>query len=175
MIVAVAIGAIKLNARAHYRTDGPLPASDETRITYELDAGQSTTWGMPLDGALGKVVVLNVVEPLGVEGLEVLGLRTCSGAAPHGDDFLHCAPLNSSGWPPAGVATHEVADTMIDGTQNSSVGVLIGLRRQPTASEGTISAVRVVYTVEGVTYEVLQPWSLRLVPPGELESEEATD
>jgi hypothetical protein len=164
LVLAGAIGAVQLSANGHHRTDGPLTASDEVRITYELDAGQSTTWGMPLDGALGKVVVLNLIEPLNVEGLDVVGIQTCSGWAPVDGDLLHCAPLNSSGWPPDGVAVHEVAGTVIGGTPDSSVGVLIGLQRQPGASIATISGVRVVYTVEGVKYEVLQPWYLQLVP-----------
>lgn len=127
---------------------------------------------MPLEGTLGKAAVLNLVEPLNVEGLDVLGVRTCSGATPAGEDFLHCAPLNSSGWPPPDVTAREVAGTLIDRTPNSSVGVLIGLRRQPAASVGTISGVRIVYTVDGTTYEVVQPWSLRLVPSGAFESEQ---
>ncbi len=175
LIVAGGIVTMELNARVGHRTDGPIQISDEIRITYELEAGPSTTWGMPLDGVLGKVVALKHVEPLDVVGLDVLGVRTCSGVAPAGGDFLHCAPLNSGGWPPEGVATREVADTVIDGAPRSSVGILIGLRRQTTASVATISNVRIVYTTDGDTYEVVQPWSLRLVPSGALELEESPD
>lgn len=148
-----------------YPTDGPIQVSDAVEVAYPLALGEVTTWGMPLPES-SRPATVRYVELLDVERLDVLGLLVCRGWTIQPDgSFLHCAPINAKGWPPPGIATYPVAGTGLASEPRGSAGLLIGLRRQSADLEGSIGAIRIVYTVDGVTYEATEPWSLRLYAP----------
>lgn len=168
-LLVVGLALWQLQGGGRYPTDGPLPVSGGVAVTFEAAVGKAVSWGMPLDGSEHGVAIVQRIEPEGVEGLDLLGVRLChSSPEPRADGtYLNCAPVSSHSWPPEGVTTAEVEGTVLEG---HLIGLLIGVRRQPVAPEGTISSVRIVYTVDGVTYETVEPWSLRLVPQGALPS-----
>lgn len=166
--IVVAVGALAIwrsHGSGSYRTDGPLPITDGVQVTVGADAGEVATWGTPLPGSGGKTVVLERIEPVGVQGLEVLAVAVCH-SNPHPDpdgNINHCAPIGSNGWPPPGVQTEAVAGTLLPPQADPLVDVVIGARRLSSSSEGRIASVRIVYTADGDTYETNEPWSLRLV------------
>lgn len=172
IVVAVALLAVGTGAALGqfldadpYPTDGPLQVSDAVEVAYPLAFGDVTTWGMPLPES-SRPATVRYVELLGVERLDVLGLLACRGWTIQPDgSFLHCAPINAKGWPPPGIATYPVGGTGLASEPRGSAGLLIGLRRQSADVEGRISAIRIVYTVDGVTYQAIEPWSLRLYAP----------
>lgn len=180
-IIAVAFAVVLLGTglavwqfrtEGPYPTDGPLPVTAGVQITFELDVGEPATWGTPLPGSDRGEAIVRRIEPIGVEGLDVLGIRVCHASRePNASgEYLHCAPVNDYGWPPSGVQTNAVEGTVLDASADPLIDMLIGLRRQPSTPEGRIESVRIVYTVNGVTYETIEPWSLRLVPRGALPS-----
>jgi hypothetical protein len=169
LVVAVATAAIAVNALVGartYPTDGPLQISDAIEVAYPLAAGQATTWGMPLPETSRTPAVVRRIELLGVERLDVLGLFACRGSTVQPDgSYLQCAPVNSDGWPPPGITTYPVDGTELAAEPGGSAGVLVGVRRQSSDLEGRITAVRIIYTAGDVTYEAVEPWSLRLYSP----------
>jgi hypothetical protein len=60
-----------------------------------------------------------------------------------------------------------VAGTVLTG-ETPFVSVVIGVERHTEAAVARIVAIRIVYTANGKTYEVTEPWSLNLVDPGTL-------
>jgi hypothetical protein len=124
---------------------------------------------MPLPGRPGETFVLQVIEPLGVEGLDVLGVSVCrwSGVPDEEGIYNDCAPIASLTWPPAGTTLLPVDGTVLAG-ESPFVPVVIGVERHAGATVARIDAIRIVYTANGTTYEVTEPWALNLVDPGTL-------
>ena len=107
------------------------------------------------------------------QNLDIVGIGLCrTDPTPDPDgNIIHCAPTNATGWPPRGIDPEPVAGAQVAGSADPLVDVIIGVRRSGDAAEpGIISSVRIVYEADGVTYEVKQPWTLRVVPPGTLET-----
>lgn len=149
-----------------YPTNGPLPRTDEAGVEMELANGAAATWGMPLPGSSAGHLALRSVEPLSVEGVEVLGVNAChpSGVPDAGGGYTDCAPVGGP-WPPEGTTLVDVAGAVVEPGNLSFVSVVIGVRRQPAATVSRIGAVRIVYSTGAITYEVVEPWGLRLVDP----------
>jgi hypothetical protein len=169
LVAAAGSAAIAVNALIgvpSYPTDGPLQISDAIDVAYPLAAGQATSWGMPLPQTSRTPAVVRRIELLGVERLDVLGVLVCRGWTVQPDgSYLQCAPVNDNGWPPPGITTYPVDGTELAAEPRGSAGLLIGLRRQSDDLEGRIGAVRIIYTAGDVTYQAVEPWSLRLYSP----------
>jgi hypothetical protein len=149
------------------RGTGPMPVTLAYAVKYPLQLHETMTWGMPLPALpppSGEGFVLRI-EPIGIEGLEVIGVLACDGSTVQPDGSrLHCAPGTALGWPPVGVSTHPVEGIALD--TDGEAGVLIGVRRLSSNAEGSISAIRISYVVGDIAYEVVQPWSLTLLGHG---------
>lgn len=173
--VAIAFGALLVGLAMRQflvggglPADGPYPRTDPAGVDFELVPGASATWGLGLPGSTRGPVVLQAIEPLGVEGIDVLGVAVChwSGVPDAEGIYNDCAPIASRTWPPAGATLVDVAGTVVEPGNRPFVSAVIGVRRQPTAVESRIAAIRIVYVADGTTYEVVEPWSLGLVDPG---------
>ena len=116
--------------------------------------------------------VVETVDLVDARGVDVLGIQACVGATLETDGtYTHCAPSNASAWPPSGVALRPVEGAPLPRDPRDPTGILVGLRRQPGFAEGTVRAVRITYSVDTSTYQVVEPWSVRLTDdPPELQS-----
>jgi hypothetical protein len=158
-------------ASSSHPTDGPMPVTDGIEVSFEADVDEAVSWGTPLPGVGSARVTLRSVELMDVQNLDIVDVGVCRTDPTPGADGLinHCAPINADGWPPAGVDPEPVAGTEVVGSEDPLVDLIVGVRRSGAAPDpGTIGSVRIVYEADGVTYEVRQPWALRLVPPGTL-------
>lgn len=161
IVVAVVAGKIWLDGKT---SSGPLTITGKATWGIPLEDGQTATWGMPLP-ELDQPATLQAVEPLGVNGIDVLGVTACVGSTLQSDgSHLHCAP-NAYGWPPAGVSTQPIAGTAFASNPSDTPGVLIGVRRTSNGRTGTIGSLRITYVVDGRTYVAVEPWSLELTLP----------
>ena len=163
-LVLVVLALVAGNGRS---ANGPVPLTDPISLEYEFAAGSATTWGMtfPPAGATTPATVV-AVEPQGVAGLDVIDVRACDFALPG------CAIVNAAGWPLNGVATVPVAGITLPATGGPGelFQLLIGVRRQSSAAPGSIDSVKIVYRIGDKTYEVTEPWSLKILAPGALAS-----
>lgn len=153
-----------------HRADGPLPVTGDLSVTFELNPDETATWGTPLPGSEGLQVVVSRIEPIGVDGLDIIGIQVCRAShTPNASgELLHCAPVNSYGWPPVSAIPEPVEGTTLDNSPDPLVDVMIGVRRTSGAPDARISSIRIVYAAGGITYEAIEPWSLYLVPRGTL-------
>jgi hypothetical protein len=100
------------------------------------------------------------VEPLAPSGLDILGILAS-----------HPGPMDgitsARGFPPPGAPTEPIAGAALHvrGSPDEALYILIGVRRQPNAAAGVIEVLRVRYEAGGRLFEVVFPWSLRVVPP----------
>jgi hypothetical protein len=160
----VIIVVVLLGLRSRVEQNGPVPTTEAVTVEYEFAAGGATTWGMtippPSDGA---AVTLTKVELEGVSGLDVLGIRACDVS------ITGCSVVNAAGWPLAGVETVPVEGLQLAPSGGGAVyGLLIGIQRQAQATAGSITAIKLDYTINGTAYEVIEPWSVRILAPGSL-------
>lgn len=163
-IAVVALVAVFALSRG-VRQDGPVPITDAVTVEYEYAAGEATTWGTTLPAVGGSVAArLISVEPIGVSGLDVIGIAACD------KRLSGCAVVNERGWPLPDVESREVAGLTLHpaGAGRTAYQLLVGVRRHANADVGTLEAIRLVYEIHGTTYEVTEPWSLRILAPGTL-------
>lgn len=155
--------AVLLGSRFQARTDGPVPTTDPVGVEYEFAADEASTWGMtlPPSGAADAATLI-AVEPQGVSGLEIIGIGVCEHAQ------SRCAVVNSGGWPPSGPTL--LAPDGIQLQPEDQTGeiyqLLIGVRRQASVQMGEIASIKLVYSIGGERYEVVEPWTLRIHTPG---------
>lgn len=168
-LVSAIFVVLALRETGAVMSDGPYPRTDAAGIDFELAPGVPATWGMPLPGSLRESFVLRSIEPLGVEGLDVLGVYVCrwSGAPDDEGIFNDCTPAASRTWPPAETTLLAVDGTVVAG-EPSFVSMVIGVERHAGTAAAKIASIRIVYTTNGDTHEVIEPWTLNLIDPGTL-------
>ena len=160
--IAIAGLIVLLGLRSQVGQNGPVPKTEAVEVEYEYGAGDSSTWGVAIPPADGDVVVVvTKVELQDVTGLDVVGIQACDTTE------AGCSLINAPGFPPQGMQTIPVEGlSIVPEGQRPRYQVLIGISRQAGASIGTATAVKVTYTVGGSTYEVIEPWTLRIFAPG---------
>jgi hypothetical protein len=165
--LAVAVTAVGLFASGCLGdvVGAPVPMTAAIHVEYPAPAAEASTWGMPLPTS-DRPATLRAVELVGVANLEVLGIAACSGWTAHSDGSRnHCAPGTARGWPPDGVETLSVAGLALPiDPEGDAAGIVIGLRRTGSG-DGRVEAVRLVYESGGLTYAIVQPWSVTLTEP----------
>jgi hypothetical protein len=162
---AVVVVVVLLALPGGIQQDGPIATTDAVTVEYEYAAGEATTWGTTLPPAGGvAVATLLSVEPIGASGLEVIGVEACDTSIPG------CNVVNARGWPLTGIPTEPIAGLAIrrSDSEDPRYHLLMGVRRQPGANVATITAIKLTYQVGGTTYEVTEPWTLRILAPGML-------
>jgi hypothetical protein len=122
------------------------------------------TWGFPIGGLKPSGVLLNA-EPVGVSGVDVLGIAVCLGSNPQ--RTATCGPLLGAGWPPPAVDLVPVDHVRFGPDPIPAPMILVGARRHDGSDLGRIEALRLTYQVDGDwhTYVVTIPWSLELSTP----------
>jgi hypothetical protein len=159
VIAAVLLVGIAAIALAGNRSPGPLAPTSETEVEFPIGVDQTATWGSPLPpNPTESEIVLRSIEPIGVSGLELMGI-------------VMSRPVNSVGiinapaFPPEGTTAEEVDGFVIPaaGGGEPQVDVLLGVRRETGASEGRIEGLRVRYVANGTEYEVDLPYGLHIL------------
>jgi len=159
---AIAGVVVLLGLRSQVGQNGPVPTTQPVTVEYEYAAGQPSTWGVSIPPPEGHVAAtVTAVELQGVTGLDVVGIQACD------TTVGGCSLVNAPGWPPSGIATLQIEGLSIAPTGTGPVyQILIGVSRRADASIGSATAVKVTYAVGGTTYEVVEPWTLRIFAPG---------
>jgi hypothetical protein len=157
-VVLVVILATVAGTVQNARTDGPLRASSPVSVEFPLRPGQPATWGMtlPTNPTIADIRVESV-EPVGVDGLKVLGVLV---SHPARDGSL----VNALGFPPHGIVTSPVENSLLPalGSPMPELQALVGVALEPGHDSGAIDAIRVRYVAVGERYEAVFPWSLRI-------------
>ena len=156
-VVLVGIAAIRL---AGDRSPGPLQPNSKSTVEFPLDAAQQATWGSPFPpNPTDSDIVIRSIEPIGVSGLDILGM-VASGAGAMG-------VVNALGFPPQGVPTQPVQGTILAPATGVSIqgDALVGVRLAAGATEGHIDGLRVRYVANGTDYEVDLPYALHIQSP----------
>jgi hypothetical protein len=154
-------------AGSRYPTNGPLPLLDGAGIEIPAAAGTLLSWGMSLPGDPGGEIVLEAIEPVSVQGVEVLETWVCrwSGVPDADGIYNDCAPASSRTWPPPDVVLTPVAGTVLAADTMPFVSMVIGVRVESPGEGAGIDGIRIVYTSNGRTYEVVEQWELRVTAP----------
>jgi hypothetical protein len=172
LLLAVAITvAVAISALLAPRQGGPLQTTSRFNIKSPLATEELFVWGsqLPWDPAVGDIRIESI-EPLGVRGLEVLGpVLSNSVLQADGTCLAYAGARLASSFPPPEIPTREVRGAVLVAASGSLCSnhssVLVGVRRPSDSSAGTIDALRMVYTHEGTTYEIVMPYSLDICPP----------
>lgn len=104
------------------------------------------------------------VEPIRLAGLRVLGMGVCD----HHE--TGCSIVNAGGWPLPGVTILPARDAPLTFAAGPAGPwqLLLGVSRDADADVGSIDAIRVTYVAGGATFDVVEPWSLRIYAPGSM-------
>jgi hypothetical protein len=168
LLVAFAAGAVvAANALRGPRHDGPLKTNSSVNIKFPLADDEIFIWGMdlPWDGgpAVGDISI-DSIEPLGTHGLEVLGVVLTNSVPQPDGTCLSYGDRTAARFPPPDAATREangaVLSTAAGKTCANHPSVLVGVRRLSNAAAGRIDALRMLYRQNGITYELVMPYSL---------------
>ena len=162
--IVVVAAAIVLRGPRH---DGPLTTNGAFNISYTLADNEVFVWGMNLpwygDPAVGDIRI-DSIEPVGTQGLEVLGLVLNNSVLQPDGSCLSYGAGPAASFPPPGVPTREVSGAVLsaaDGKRCSNdPSVLVGVRWLPNSSAGRIDALRMLYHHRGTAYELVMPYGL---------------
>lgn len=154
-ILVVGIAAITKPADRH---NGPLRTNSTTNIEFGLKPDETASWGVdlppnPTDSDI-TFVSAELVDPVGLSILGVTMNRSNTGGI-----------ANAYGYPPAGIEVFPVEGSTLPA--RGMIQVIVGVQLPEGNAEGTIKGVRVTYVVAGQTYELLLPYSLRIIPKTE--------
>ena len=153
VILVVGIAAIK---KPSIRQDGPLQPNSTTTLEFPLAVNEAATWGIDLpENPTDSDIIISSAELVDPVGLSILGVtmnRPNTGGI-----------VNAYGYPPAGMEVVPVEGSTLPA--GGHIQVLVGIQRPDGSKEGTIKGLRVRYIAAGQRYEVLLPYSLRIVSP----------
>lgn len=155
VILVVGIAAI---TKPSIRQDGPLRTNSTTNVEFGLRSDETASWGVdlpanPTDADI-TFVSAELVDPVGLSILGVTMNRPNTGGI-----------ANAYGYPPAGMEVFPVEGSTLPA--RGMIQVVVGVQLPEGNAEGTIEGVRVTYVAAGQTYEVMLPYSLRIIPKTE--------
>lgn len=158
LAAAILVFGFAAVTRSGDRHNGPLRTNSTTTLEFGLNPDETASWGVdlpanPTDSDI-TFVSAELVDPV---GLSILGVLM-NGANMGGI-------VNAYGYPPAGVEVFPVEGSMLPA--RGMIQVIVGVQLPEGKAEGTIAGVRVTYIAAGQTYEILLPYSLRIVPKAE--------
>ena len=167
LLAVAVIGVVAANALRGPRQDGPLKTNGSFSVSYPLADDEVFIWGTDLpwyaDPAVGDIRI-DSIEPVGVRGLEVLGLVLNNSVRQSDGSCLSYGNRSAATFPPPEVPTRAVNGAVLSAaggrTCSNDPSVLVGVRRPRDSSAGRIEALRMVYRHQGVTYELVMPYSL---------------
>lgn len=104
---------------------------------------------------------LEAIDPVGVDGLDVLGVRVTLFLADGTEPVT-----NGGSWPPGDAGQTPPAGVILRGTGRGISGavILVGVRHQAGVPTGTIQGLRIRYRAGDSDYEVIYHWSLKIRP-----------
>ena len=134
---------------------GPWEASSSTTVEFPLPPGQPATWGSMLPPNLtGSDITIQSIDPVGVDGLKVLGTLAS-------DAGVDGSLVNALGFPPAGISTFPPKGAIQPaGPTTTQLQVLVGISQPGGRDKGTINGLRVRYEIDGKVYETEFPYKL---------------
>ena len=158
LIAAILVVGIAANTKPGDRYDGPLRANSTTNIEFGLRSDETASWGVdlpdnPTDSDI-TFVSAELVDPVGLSILGVTMNRPNAGGI-----------ASVYGYPPDGVEVFPVEGSILPA--RGRIQVIVGVQLPEGNAEGTIEGVRVTYLIAGRTYEVMLPYSLRIIPKTE--------
>lgn len=162
-VVLAAAAAVAIFVATSARSGGPLTRTEVLHVAYPAEPGQSMTWGtvLPSNDTLVPIVIESI-EPVDIDGLDVLGIGVSDPVAETGIGFAY-------GFPPDGVTLTDPRGVEIRGVGGDApvVQVLFGLRLADGSSTGSIAGIRVRYEHDGTRYEDVLPYSFEVSGPGQ--------
>ena len=147
-----------------------MPATPAFEYTFEVAAGDTASWSIPLPGSESGTLRLTGVHFNGIHGLEILGhglCRTPPPSVPSGD-VLRCAPITARSWPPPGVEIVALGTDEIRQQLDPLLDLVVGFKRTDAASPSGWTSITLTYESSDGSYQVLEPWSITLVDRGDL-------
>lgn len=172
LIVVAVTGVVAANVVRGPRGDGPLRTSGRFSITVPLAYDQVFVWGTALPPNSSQADVrITSIDPVGTSGLEILGVLVDFPVRQADGTCLVYGVQSAPSFPPPGLPTRDVNGTVLPtvdgerGTCGSHPEVLVGVRRLPNAPAGRIDALRMLYVHEGITYELVMPYSFDACRP----------
>jgi hypothetical protein len=163
LLALAGIVAGALTAAGARRSDGPLRSSSTNSVEFAVADDTVVSWGMvlPRNPTMGDIRI-DSIEPATIDGLEVLGIRV-NQVGPNGEGSV----TNALGFPPFQVGTRPPDGSILRAAgEPPDLQVLLGVRRPRASSVGWIGGLRIRYEAGGAGYEVVLPWSLRILRPG---------
>lgn len=172
LILLAVTAVVAANALRGPRGDGPVRTNSRFSVTFPLAYDQIFVWGTALPPNPSQTDVrITSIEPVGTSGLEILGVVVDFPVLRPDGICLTYGDQTAPSFPPPGVPTRDVNGTVLPtvdrerGTCGSHPEVLVGVRRLPNASAGRIDALRMLYVHEGITYELVMPYSFDACRP----------
>lgn len=157
--VALATSLALVASASRPREDGPIRYDGTAGVTWTVPRAQTFTWTMllPQNPTLSDIH-LRSVEPVGTRGLEVLGALVAYGCG---------LPTTALGCPPSSMPTVlvERATLPARGDPCATPTAVIGLRRDGTATSGTVEGLRLRYESGGTTYETTLALKILVTDP----------
>jgi len=170
LVVFAVTLAVAANTLLGPGRDGPL--STQSRVSFTsppLAVGQAFSWSSYLPGnPTAADIRIEAIEPVGVRGLEVLGV-VLGYPELRPDDGYCLAPGMEPGFPPTHSLKSEPREvkgstlpTKDKWTCGNHPSAIVGVRLLPDSAGGAIDALRVLYWHNGALYEVVMPYSLKI-------------
>lgn len=158
LVAAILVVGIAAITKPGDRQSGPLRTNSTTNVEFGLRSDETASWGVylpanPTDSDI-TFVSAELVDPI---GLSILGV-TMNGPNTGGIAAVY-------GYPPAGMEVFPVEGSTVPA--GGDIQVVVGVQLPEGNTEGTIAGVRVTYIVDGQTYEIMLPYSLRIIPKTE--------
>lgn len=169
-VVAVAAVLAFVGVLLAPRSGGPLPTTPGWEYTFEVAAGGTASWSIPLPGSEAAPVRLTDIKFNGLHGAEILGAGICRTLPPSepGGDIVRCAPITARSWPPPNVEVIELGGEEIRPGLDPLLDLVIGFRRTDTREPSGWTSITLIYEIADGTFQVTEPWSITLVNRGEL-------
>lgn len=172
LVVLAVIVVVAANGLRGPRQDGPVRTNSRVTVSFPLAYDHVFVWGMPLPpNPTGSEVRIVSIEPVGITGLEILGVVVDFAVHRPDGSCLMYGVRPALSFPPPEIPTREVSGTLLLNNDRkpeaciSDAEVLVGLRRVPNSSAGRIDALRMLYVHEGTTYELVMPYSFEVCRP----------
>ncbi len=158
LIAVILVVGIAVITKPSIRQDGPLRTNSTTNVEFGLRSDETASWGVdlpanPTDSDI-TFASAELVDPVGLSILGVTMNRPNTGGI-----------ANAYGYPPAGMEVFPVEGSTVPA--GGDIQVVVGVQLPEGNAEGTIEGVRVTYVAAGQTYEIMLPYSLRIIPKTE--------
>jgi hypothetical protein len=143
-----------------YRHGGPFGGWNGAGVTWRAAIGETVSWAMPLpDNPTTTDILIDSIAPVGVDGLEVLGVLVSTQGCE--------VPTIATAFPPPGVSTADPQGARLAAlSKPCALHALFGVRRSQAGAPGKIQGLRIRYHFGGASYEDLLPWTLDVREPG---------